>query len=147
MPTSNTSWDIGGTSNWWENGYFVNLNGGYFDTNIRHMVAGGVFTQTSNDVNPSIADSFNIASITRGSEGVYTISLSNTSTFTLGDSYGFVMGYGRQGDTPSQTAGDDEFTQNWGIKVKTSNIEINCKDNNTDGDRDLYKAYFVLFSR
>ena len=147
MPISNTTWDIGASNKYWENGYFVKLNGGYFDTSIRHMVAGGVFTQTSNDVNPTIADSFNIASITRGSEGVYTISLSNTSTFTLEDSYGFVMGYGRQGDTPSQTAGDNEFTQNWGIKVKTSNIEINCKDNNDDNDRDLYKAYFVLFSR
>ena len=147
MPISNTTWDIGGTSNYWENGYFVHLNGGYFDTNIRHMVAGGVFTQATNDADPTIDDSFNIASITRGSEGVYTINLSNTSTFTLEESYGFVTGYGRQGDTPSETAGDDEFTGNWGIKVKSANIEINFKDNNTDGNRDLYKAYFVLFSR
>lgn len=147
MPITNTTWDIGAVGKYWENGYFVHLNGGYFDTNIRHMVAGGVFTQTSNDVNPSVADSFNISSVTRNGEGIYTINLSNTSTFTLGDSYGFITGYGRQGDTPSQTYGDDEFTGNWGIKVKTSNIEINFKDNNTDGDRDLYKAYFVLFSR
>lgn len=146
-PIGSGVWDIGGTSAYWENGYFVHLNGGYFDTAIRNMVAGAVFTQATNNATPTIADDFNIASITRSGEGLYTVSLSNTSTFTLGDSYGFVMGYGKSGDTPSQTFGDDEFTNNWGIKVKTSNIEINSKDNDTNGDQDFYKAYFVLFSR
>ena len=42
--------------------------------------------------------------------------------------------------------GDGEFSFNVGVKVKSTNVEINVKDNNTDDDRDPKEVYFVLFS-
>jgi hypothetical protein len=89
----------------------------------------------------------NIASITRNSEGVYTVTLDNTSTFTLSTSIASVTGYGQAGDNPSQNAGDNEFTRNWGVKVNGSNIEINSKDNNRDDDADFEVCYLMIFGR
>jgi hypothetical protein len=89
----------------------------------------------------------NIASITRNSEGVYTVTFDNTSTFTLLNSIPSITGYGRSGDDPSQNPGDDEFTVNWGVKISSTNIEINSKDNNDDGDRDFEVCYIMIFGR
>ena len=147
VPKNGTGpWDLGSTSGeYWENGYFVKLNGGYFDTNIRHMVAGCQIEISTSNV-PTPTNDFNISGVTRNSTGVYTVSFSNTSTFTLEDSYAMVQGYGRS-DNASSNAGDNAFTQNWGTKVKASNVEINSKDNDSNTDTDPYRIYFTLFGR
>ena len=148
LPGTGT-WDMGGTSNYWENGYFVHLNGAYFNTNTQNMMAAAKFTQFTNNAAPSISVDMNIASITRDGEGIYTVSLDSvaTSNYTLSSAIASVTGYGRAGDDPSQNYGDNEFTCNWGVKVKASNIEINSKDNNSDGDADFEVCYLMLFSR
>jgi hypothetical protein len=147
VPETNTTWDIGKSSKYWENGYFVNLNGGYFDSNIRTMVAGGKFIQYTNNSNPSTSNTFNIASITRVSEGAYAVTLSNTTTFSMSNAYAVVGGYGRSGDNDSQNSGDNEFTCNWGVKVSSTNILINSKDNNGDTDFDFEVCYLQVYSR
>lgn len=147
MPISTATWDIGASNKYWENGYFVNLNGAYFNTDIRTLQAAAKFTQFSDNATPSISVDMNIASITRNGEGIYTVTLDNTTPFTLSTSIASVTGYGRAGDTPSQTFGDNEFTCNWGVKVKSANIEINSKDNNGDGDADFEVCYLMIFGR
>ena len=150
VPETNTTWDIGKSNKYWENGYFVNLNGAYFDSNIRTMVAGGVFTghSTTNDPSSfSVYDSFNISSCTRTAEGVFTISIANTSTFNIGDSYVYAQGYGVSGDSNSQNPGDSEFVITWGTKVNGSTVQISSGDNDTNNRRDFYKCYFTLWSR
>ena len=148
MPGTGT-WDIGGTSNYWQNGYFVYLNGAYFNTNTRNMMAAAKFTQFTNNSSPSISVDMNIASITRDAEGKYTVTLDSVATtnYSLTNAIASVTGYGRSGDDPSQNYGDAEFTCNWGVKVKASNIEINSKDNNDDDNRDFEVCYLMLFSR
>ena len=89
----------------------------------------------------------NIASITRGSEWVYTVTFDNTTNFTLSQSIPVLNGYGRSGDNPSQTPGDDEFTVNWGVKAQSNDLKINSKDNNDDGDIDFEVCYLLVFSR
>ena len=62
---------------------------------------------------------------------------------------GFAAGYGRNGATdagPGTNIGDNEFTFNVGVKVKSTNVEINVKDNFYDSDRVPKEVYFVLFS-
>ena len=113
------------------------------------MMAAAVFTQSTDNSNPSITQDMNITSITRDAEGIYTVTLDSvaTSNYTLSSAIASVIGYGRSGDSPSQNPGDDEFTCNWGVKVNSSDIEIHSKDNNTDADRDFYRCYFMLFAR
>ena len=147
VPESNTTWDIGKSNKYWENGYFVNLNGGYFNSSIRHQVAAAKFTQLTNNATPSISVDMNIASITRNAEGKYTVTFDNTSNFTLSTAIASVTGYGRSGDDDSQDFGDGEFTCNWGVKVKTSNVEINSKDNDTNGNADFEVCYLMIFGR
>jgi len=147
VPETNTTWDIGKSNKYWENGYFVNLNGGYFNSNIRHMMAGGVFTQSTNNSSPSVSNAFNISSVTRTAEGVYTVNLSNTTNFTVSTGYVIAQGYGVSGDTPSRTPGDNEFVITWGTKVDGSTVNISSGDNDTNSRRDFYKCYFTFWSR
>ncbi len=147
MPTTTAKWDFGSSTKYWENGYFVNLNGGYFDTSIRQMVAGGVFTGSTNGQSPGVSNSFNISSVTRTAEGVYTVTLSNTTPFTAGYGYVIAQGYGVSGDSPSQTPGDNEFVITWGTKVNGTVINISSGDNDTNSRRDFYKCYFTFWSR
>jgi hypothetical protein len=114
---------------------------------MRTLQAAAKFTQFNNNSTPSISVDMNIASITRVSEGVYTVTFDNTSTFTLSTSIVSVTGHGRAGDNNSQNLGDDEFTGNWGVLVDSSNIKINSKDNNTDGNADFEVCYFMVFGR
>jgi hypothetical protein len=144
---NNAEWDIGSTSKYWENGYFVHLNGGYFSSTIRHMVAGGVFTGGTNNSSPSVGSAFNISSVTRTAEGVYTVNLSNTTNFSVSTGYVIAQGYGASGDTPSRTPGDNEFVITWGTKVDGSTINISSGDNDTNSRRDFYKCYFTFWSR
>jgi len=101
----------------------------------------------TNNATPSISVDMNIASITRNAEGKYTVTFDNTSNFTLSTAIASVTGYGRSGDDDSQDFGDGEFTCNWGVKVKTSNVEINSKDNDTNGNADFEVCYLMIFGR
>ena len=147
VPETNTTWDIGKSNKYWENGYFVHLNGSYYNASMRTLQAAAKFTQFNNNATPSISVDMNIASITRVSEGVYTVTFDNTSTFTLSTSIVSVTGHGVAGDNNSQNLGDDEFTRNWGVLVESSNIKINSKDNNTDGNSDFEVCYLMVFGR
>ena len=147
MPTTTAKWDFGSNAKYWENGYFKHLNGANFSTTVRHMQAGGVFTQSTNNQSPSVSSAFNISSVTRTSEGVYTVNLSNTTDFTTSYGYVIAQGYGASGDSPSQTPGDNEFVITWGTKVNGNVINISSGDNDTNSRRDFYKCYFTFWSR
>ena len=109
--------------------------------------AMGAFRGVSSG-NPTLLTTFpswNVASITRSSQGVYVVTLNDYSN---GSEYmAFVSGYGTLGDTPSLTPGDDEHSHNLAVKTNSSanTITINVKNNDTNSDRDPYEIYFVVY--
>ena len=149
MPETTDLWDLGSTSynKYWRNLYVNKINSAPINVSMRTMVAGGVFTQSTNNSSPSVSNAFNISSVTRTAEGVYTVNLSNTTNFTVSTGYVIAQGYGVSGDTPSRTPGDTEFVITWGTKVDGSTINISSGDNDTNNRRDFYKCYFTFWSR
>ena len=147
-PEASSVWDLGRSTRKWDNIWTNKINNAPINHQMVTMVACGVFTQSVNNASPTTSQGFNVGSVTRNSEGVYTISLASTSGFTLSQSFANIIGFGRSGDANSyNNVGDNEFTCNWAIKVNSSNIEFNSKDNNSDTDKDFYKAYFILFGK
>jgi hypothetical protein len=149
MPETTDLWDLGSTSynKYWRNLYVNRINSAPIDVSMRTMVAGGVFTQSTNNSSPSVSNSFNISSVTRTAEGVYTVNLSNTTNFSVSAGYVIAQGYGISGDTASRTPGDNEFVITWGTKVDGSTVNISSGDNDTNSRRDFYKCYFTFWSR
>jgi len=144
---STSGWDLGGTSNYWKSIYTRELNGVPIGT--LQLVAGCQFSVSTTGAVQGPYNTHNVSGVTRSQKGRFTVSLTSTDGFTLSYGMGFAAGYGRNGATdngPGTNMGDAEFSFNTGVKVKTSNVEINVKDNNADNDRDPYEVYFVLFS-
>ena len=110
------------------------------------LVAGCYFGVNNSGVILGPYNAHNVSSVTRASAGEYTVTLTSTTGFTLGSGMAFASTYGRTNDTPSESMGDNEFASNIGVKVKSANVEINTKDNDTNTDKDIKYAYFVLFS-
>jgi|TARA_B100001093_G_scaffold55836_1_gene47320 hypothetical protein len=142
-----SGWNLGASSNYFREGWMRELNGTPIGT--MQLVAACYFgVSTSGNIEGPYND-HNVSSVTRASKGEFTVTLTSTTGFSLSSGLGFANGYGRNGSTdngPGTNLGDNEFSFNTGVKVKTSNVEINVKDNNGDQDRDPNIVYFVLFS-
>ena len=139
-----SGWNLGGSSNYWREAWTRELNGTPIGT--LQLVAGCYFGVSNSGTILGPYNSHNVASVTRANAGEYTVTLTSTTGFTLGSGMAFASTYGRTNDTPSETMGDNEFASNIGVKVKSANVEINTKDNDTNTDKDIKYAYFVLFS-
>lgn len=144
---STTGWQIGGSSNYWREGWFRELNGTPIGT--MQLVAACYFGVSTSGTIEGPYNTHNVSGVTRSQKGRFTVSITDTTGFSLSSALGFANGYGRNGATdngPGTNIGDAEFTFNNGVKVKSTNVEINVKDNNNDSDRDPNIVYFVLFS-
>jgi len=144
---STTGWQIGGSANYWREGWFRELNGTPIGT--MQLVAACYFGVSTTGTIQGPYNAHNVSGVTRAQKGRFTVSITNTTGFDLSAALGFANGYGRNGATdngPGTNIGDAEFTFNNAVKVKSTNVEINVKDNNNDADRDPRYVYFVLFS-
>jgi hypothetical protein len=141
-PETTGLYDIGTATN-----QFANLNGvslNSFDKRIVKAVARITGRSSTGGVAVN-APSYNISSVTRGTAGVYTITLSDT--IANGDGAPFVSGYGLfQNNTA--TNGDPastEFTRNIGVKVSGNQFIAGFKDNDTGGAQDPSEFYFIVY--
>ena len=108
--------------------------------------AMGAFRGVSSGT-PSMISGFpnwNVASVTRSSQGVYVVTMNDYSNG--GEYMAFVSGYGLQNST-HLTPGDDEHSHNFAVKtnISANTITINVKNNDTNSDRDPYEIYFVVY--
>lgn len=108
---------------------------------FRGVSSGNPSLQTMGPSFPS----WNIASITRSSTGVYYVTLNDWANG--GNYMALVSSYGKLGDSPSQTSSDAEHSNNDAVKIDTSNnrIYLTFKDNDTNTAKDPFEVYFYVY--
>jgi hypothetical protein len=141
-------WDLGSTVKYWNNLYTRQLNGTPIGST--QLVAACYFYLNTSGTIQGPYSAFNVSGVSKSGVGMFTVSLTHSDGFSLSGALGFASGYGRNNSShagPGTNLGDGEFSFNVGVKVKSTNVEINTKDNNGDTNRDPSHVYFVLFAQ